>query len=341
MDARVVSARLEEPAPQPFDFVSTASEHGWAYLKPFEWDEAASELRRIHRLASGRVARLRMREGSMGSSSVSVVVEAVGGALTAEEEAEIRRVVRRMLRLDEDPSEFYQYCAQLDGWSLRLTPGGGRLLRCPSLFEDMVYTLCTTNVNWSGTKRMVERLVATLGEPFPGRDDWRAFPTPQAIAAAGPDRLRQEARLGYRSAYLWQLALDVVEGRLDLGALEDPGLSTEELYRALRRIKGVGDYAASTLLMLLGHYDFIGIDSEAKAFVSRKYFQGQPVGEAQVRAIYEPWGRWRYLALWFDVPPHDPTTKHDITLHTTPRGVPSASSGRQDCTTKGESDDTP
>ncbi len=308
MGAQVVSVCLEERAPQPFDFVSTASEHGWAYLKPFEWDAAAGELRRVHRLASGRVARLRMREGSGGSASVRVVVETAGGALAGEEEPEIRQAVRRMLRLDEDLSDFYQYCARLDGWNLRLTPGAGRLLRCPSLFEDMVYTLCTTNVNWPGTKRMVERLVATLGEPFPGRDDWHAFPTPQAIASAGPDRLREEARLGYRSAYLWQLALDVVEGRLDLGALEDPEFSTEELYRALRRNKGIGDYAASTLLMLLGHYDFLGVDSEAKAFVSKKYFQGQPVSEAQVRAVYEPWGRWRYLALWFDAPPPDPAT---------------------------------
>lgn len=94
----------------------------------------------------------------------------------------------------------------------------------------------------------------------------------------------------------------MVEGRLDLGALEDPELATEEQYRALRRIKGIGDYAASTLLMLLGRYDFLGVDSEAKAFVSKKYFQGQPVSEAQVRAVYEPWGRWQYLALWFDAP---------------------------------------
>lgn len=302
MDAPVVSVCLEEPVPQPFDFVSTASEHGWAYLKPFEWDAAAAELRRVHRLASGRVVRLRMREGSSGGSTVSVAVEIAGGALAGEEEAEIRRAVRRILRLDEDLTEFYQYCARLDGWSLRLTPGAGRLLRCPTLFEDIAYTICTTNVNWSGTRRMVERLVATLGEPFPGRDDWRAFPTPQAIAAAGPDRLREEARLGYRSAYLWQLALSVAEGRLDLGALENPALSTEELYRDLRRIKGIGDYAASTLLMILGHYDFLGVDSEAKAFVSKKYFQGRPVSEAQVRAVYEPWGRWRYLALWFDAP---------------------------------------
>ncbi len=96
MGAQVVSAYLEARAPQLFDFVSTASEHGWAYLKPFEWDEAAGELRWVHRLASGQVARLRMREGSRGGSSVRVVVETAGGALVGEEETEIRRGLRRI-----------------------------------------------------------------------------------------------------------------------------------------------------------------------------------------------------------------------------------------------------
>lgn len=81
MDAQVVSVCLEEPAPQPFDFVSTASEHGWAELKPFEWDEAAGELRRVHRLDSGRAVCLRMREGSPGGSSVSAFLHAALGLI--------------------------------------------------------------------------------------------------------------------------------------------------------------------------------------------------------------------------------------------------------------------
>jgi hypothetical protein len=38
-----------------------------------------------------------------------------------------------------------------------------------------------------------------------------------------------------------------------------------------------------------------------RAFVSRKYFEGHPPTDAQIRAIYEPWGRWQYLAYWFDL----------------------------------------
>lgn len=290
---------FEEQAPQPFHFESTVQAHGWVALRPFEWHEPAAELRRIHHLTNGQVVRLRMQAAS-GSSSIQIQVETFL-PLTEGDKAEISRAVRRMLRLDEDLAEFHQLRSQFNGWAPRLLPGGGRLLRCPSLFEDMICTLCTTNITWSGTIRMVDRLVTKLGQPFPGQETWRTFPTATAIAAAGPDFLKQETGLGYRSAYAWELATAVAEGRLNLEQFEAPDYPPEALYRDLRRIKGIGDYAAATILMLLGRYEQLAIDSEARAFVSRKYLGGQAATDAQIRAIYEPWGRWRYLAYWFDL----------------------------------------
>ncbi len=299
----IVEHYFEEAAPHPFDFRATAQEHGWVALRPFGWHPDTAELSRIHRLEGGQVVRVCMLgNGPAAQPGVSVRVEAAT-ALGPAEQVEIRRAVRRMLRLDEDLSEMYELMARINGHSLRLTPGAGRLLRCPSLFEDIVYTICTTNITWSGTKRMVERLVTRLGEPFPGQSELQAFPTAGAIAAAGPEFLKQEAGLGYRSGYVWELATAIAEKRLDLSSYEDPALPTEDLYRSLRRIKGIGEYAAATILMLLGRYERLAIDSELKAFVARKYLAGQPGTDAEIRAIYAPWGKWQYLAYWFDTPP--------------------------------------
>ncbi|GIK39344.1 MAG: hypothetical protein BroJett011_31770 [Chloroflexota bacterium] len=303
----MLTISLTEPVPIPFDFEAAARSHGWSALAPFTWDADTKTLSRVQRLqGSGKVVRLHLCQGHPNGAApfVAVEVETVE-LLTPGEEAEIRRAVRRMVRLDEDFSEFYELCAQAEGWTLRVQPGGGRLLRCPTLFEDIVYTLCTTNITWAGTKRLVERLTALLGEPFPGRDEWRAFPTPAAITAAGPEVLRQEIRLGYRSGYIWELASAVAEGRLDLSTLEDPALPTAELMRRLRQIKGVGPYAAATLLMILGRYEHLAVDTELVSHVSKKYFGGQPAGEAEMRGIYAPWGRWQYLAYWFDAPAED------------------------------------
>lgn len=297
MVSKPLTYSLEEKAPNPFDFKSTVRAHGWVALRPFEWHEPTAKLSRIHRLETGKVVQLHLQDGN---GVVRIEVDAVSPP-TEDEETEIRQSVRRMLRLDEDLSEFHQLSRQIDRQSLALKPGSGRLLRCPRLFEDIIYTLCTTNIAWSGTKRMVDRLVAKLGEPFLDSNDRRAFPTAETIAAAGTDFLKQETGLGYRSAYVWGLAAAIVEGDVNLDAFEDPDLPTDELYRLLRQIKGVGDYAASTILMLLGHYDRLAVDSEMRAFVSKKYFDDQqPASNDQIQAIYAPWERWRYLAYWFD-----------------------------------------
>lgn len=300
MPRRARMSSFEEEAPAPFDFAATVQAHGWIRLRPFEWHAPTRELRRLHRLQSGHVVRLRLRGGgSTDPHRVLIKVESAH-ALSVPETTELRGAVRRMLRLDEELSEFYRLYQQMPGWSLRLPPGGGRLLRCPTLFEDMVYTLCTTNTTWSGTIRMVDRLVTTLGEVFPGQDEWRAFPTAEAVALAGKRFLAEEVRLGYRSHYLWQLATEVADGHINLQGFEDPALPTKELHRALLGIKGVGSYAAATLLMILGRYEELAIDTEMHAFVAKKYFQGRRASEAQIRAIYAPWGRWQYLAYWFD-----------------------------------------
>jgi N-glycosylase/DNA lyase len=167
------------------------------------------------------------------------------------------------------------------------------------LFEDIVKTICTTNTRWAQTKRMVANLVAAFGEPWPLAPEWRAFPTPAALAAAGEAGLRA-AGLGYRAAAVAELARRVRDGALDPEAWKDPALPEEALRRQVAGLRGVGPYATATLLMLLGRYAHLAIDSELRAFTARHYFGGAATDEAAIRALYAPWGWWQYLAYWFD-----------------------------------------
>ena len=61
-----------------------------------------------------------------------------------------------MLRLDEDLARFYDAAAD-DPELAWVTRGAGRMLRSPTVFEDVVKTICTTNCAWSATVRMVTR----------------------------------------------------------------------------------------------------------------------------------------------------------------------------------------
>jgi len=94
------------------------------------------------------------------------------------------------------------------------------------------------------------------------------------------------------------LAQAVASGSLDLEALKDPGISTANLRKALLAIKGIGPYAAANLLMLLGHYDDLPVDSWALKVVSYEWFDGQPIGRKEVEAAFEKWSNYKGLAYW-------------------------------------------
>jgi 3-methyladenine DNA glycosylase/8-oxoguanine DNA glycosylase len=261
-------------------------------LRPFGWDAEAGVLTRVERLSTGRVVEIVICESGDG-----VRVEGAGGLTHAERE-EVREKVAWMLDLDLDLDPFYALARGEPRLAHVEETGRGRILRSPTLFEDVVKTILTTNVQWSGTIRMVKALVSAFGDPLPGEPARRAFPMPERLAAADEEALRS-AGLGYRAPYVLELARSITEGNLDLEALKSAGLPTAELRKRLLAIKGVGDYAAANLLILLGHYDFLPVDSWAKMMVSREWHGGEPVGRAEVEAAFEHWGEWKGLAFWF------------------------------------------
>jgi 3-methyladenine DNA glycosylase/8-oxoguanine DNA glycosylase len=297
----IQTTQLTIKAPAPFDFEGTAYSHGWSVLAPNAWEKERQALRRVHRLGSGAVVLLDIQDASSAGDPEMHVVVHHGEDLDSALETQIRGDVARMFRIEEDLSEFYELCGLRGGQWVRLTGGLGRLLRSPTLFEDVVKTILTTNIQWGGTKRMVNELIAAYGESYTGDETLRAFPTPESIAAVPETSFAASVRLGYRGPYIYNLARQVVSGELQLEALAESDLPTPELKKELLAIKGVGPYAAATLLMLLGRYDELAVDTEFRKFVSEKYFEGQWPGEQQAMAVYEDWGCWKYLAFWFDI----------------------------------------
>jgi 3-methyladenine DNA glycosylase/8-oxoguanine DNA glycosylase len=280
-------------ARQPFNFHSTVNSHGWVQLAPFTFDEESCTLSYVDRLASGRVVAYRIRESPGG-----VNLE-VNGKLTGSEQNEVARKVTWMLGLDLDFTDFYAATRGEPKLAKAELLARGRVLRSPTLFEDVLKTILTTNTLWAATKRMNSNIIAQFGEPLPDDESRRAFPTPERLARVAEKTLREKTRLGYRAPYVRELARTTATGKLDLEALKTTGLPTDELRKELMKIKGIGAYAAANLLMILGRSDFIPIDSWALKVVSHEWHDGQAIGPAEVETAFEKWGKWRGLAYWF------------------------------------------
>lgn len=285
--------KLEFSASTAYSLPTVVNSHGWVQLAPFSRGENGDSFTYCLELAAGPVAAFAITPAENGA------LLSGDGRLHDQALAELTAKVQWMLGLDQDFAEFYAATRTEPKLAHVERKAQGRLLRSATVFEDVVKTILTTNTTWSGTIRMVKGLVDNFGARLPDDPTRQAFPTPARLAEADVEVLRKAVKLGYRAPYVLELAQRVATGELDLEVWKTAVISTADLRKQLLALKGVGPYAAASLLMLLGHYDFVPVDSWAFKLVSHEWYAGEPVDKAQVEASFEPWGRWKGLAYWF------------------------------------------
>jgi 3-methyladenine DNA glycosylase/8-oxoguanine DNA glycosylase len=279
---------------EPVDLWRTIVSHGVADLPPNRIDEGARTLETTIALARGRPQTVLVRQGRGRTATLSGQSGRGSEPLLA--------AVRHVLRLDEDLSEFYALTAEDPDLSW-VTNGAGRLMRSQTVYEDVVKTICTTNTSWGGTVRMVNAIVEHLGAPAPGARAegplGRAFPSPAAMAEAPESFYRDEARAGYRGPYLRSLAESVAGGEIDLEELataEPDDLPDDEVAVHLLALPGVGPYAAAHIMMLIGRYSRLVLDSWTRP----KYasLNGRKAKDTAIERRFRRYGRYSGLAFW-------------------------------------------
>jgi N-glycosylase/DNA lyase len=291
--ATTLQLALRGPAGEPVDLWRTIVSHGVASLPPADVDEDARVMTVTVPVGRGSPRTIRIRNGRPGTARIEVLGPAPGDAARRA----LRQTVRRMLNLDESLAPLYEAAAG-DPDLAWITTGSGRMFRSPTVFEDVVKTICTTNCTWSATVRMVEGLVSGLGRPSAGNHG-RAFPTPEAMAKAPKSFYRDVARTGYRGAYLISLARSVVVGEVDLEAFATAPpdeLPDDELAKELLELPGVGPYAAAHIMMLIGRHSRLILDSWTRPTYAT--LSGRKAADRQIERRFRPYGDYAGIAFW-------------------------------------------
>ena len=290
------------PARKPFKFMSVVNSHGWPQLAPFSFDENTYTLSYVLRLSNARVIELKLSDGKDG-------VNMETDKLKKSEQDEVMDVVNWMFGLDMDFSTFYA-ASRVEPKLARVKKQAlGRLLRSPTLFEDVIKTILTTNTLWGATINMTRKLVDEFGVALTGgasssrpadeASQTKSFPTPEAIATSNPETIKEKIRVGYRAPAIHELATRISKEKFDLETLKTSNLPTLELRKELMTINGVGPYAAANLLLILGRSDFIPVDSWALKLVSHEWYKGKSITAKEVEKRFEKWGEFKGLAFWF------------------------------------------
>jgi N-glycosylase/DNA lyase len=283
---------LKGPSGEPVDLRRTIMSHGVADLPPARVDEDANAYITTLALDSTQPRTVRIGQGRHGFARIDVKGRALGKRAAQDLEA----AVRRMLNLDEDLSGFYALVRDDPdlAWAVE---GAGRMLRSPTVFEAATKTICTTNVAWSATVRMVTALVDHLGEPA-ANGGAHAFPTPAAMAAQDESFYREIVRAGYRGPYLRALAVGVADGSIALEELGDPSneIPDDEVAARLLALPGIGPYGTAHMMMLLGQHSRLILDSWTRPKYAR--VRGRKASDKTIERRFRRYGRYAGLAFW-------------------------------------------
>jgi len=242
-----------------------AAEFELPVVAPYRLDLTANVLRRLSTNVVDVFGSDGLFRRVLGTPDGPVVVEvaqpssdalhlSARGARAAQ--AHAPTIVERMLGTHVDLAAFYRASARVR-WLAPLVERmrGVRPPRYPTLWEACVNAIVFQQVSIFAAGAIMRRLVEEFGEAFDVEGHvLYAFPGPEAVAAASPERLRSVGLSAAKAATLGGIAAALRSGTLEEAQLEQA--SSVAAAATLTALKGVGPWTAAVILLRgLGRLD--------------------------------------------------------------------------------------
>lgn len=249
--------------------VTSRSRHELSVVTPYRLDLTVSALRRLSMnvvdvlTPEGRY--VRALDGACGAVIVQVeqarpdaLAVTIDGDATAHAHAHALALVRRMLGVDRDLTDFDRAAVRIP-WLAPLVERmrGVKPPRYPALWDACANAIVFQQVSLRAASAIMHRLVVALGQPVEVAGvpvPLYQFPTAGSINAATDDLLRTTGLSATKVATLRRVGDALATGTLDATTLER--CSSADAAAILRRIKGIGPWTAAVILLRgLGRLD--------------------------------------------------------------------------------------
>ena len=165
--------------------------------------------------------------------------------LTVTHRVAAHRLVVGILGLDQDAAGFARLAKRLG--LARLVEGrtGLRLVRTPSVWDGLLWSIIGQQINLPFACLLKRRLVEATGTRLPG--GLFLLPNPAAVARLTPSDMRPWQYSRQKAEYLIGAARLVAEGHLDLEKLTR--MSATRAERTLLAVRGLGPWSVNYLMM--------------------------------------------------------------------------------------------
>ena len=158
-------------------------------------------------------------------------------------------------------------------------------------WECLVSFICSANNNIARISKNVEDIARNYGQRIVVEEKRWTFPSPEAVAAAGEQALR-DLRIGYKAEYVDKTSKLVAEGQVDLYALRETPY--EPALDAVTGLPGVADKIGNCVLLFsLDKLEAFPVDVHIERAVQREYAPekgGKPLTKLRMRE----WAQQRF-----------------------------------------------
>ncbi|MBN1873672.1 MAG: hypothetical protein JXA33_05540 [Anaerolineae bacterium] len=337
---------------EPFSLTQVIRRSRWLIYPPFSIDRALDTLYRVERLTTGNTVAMTVSQAPAG------LLIHTHERLNGKETEEVSHKTWRILRLGENLQPFFEIARRIVTSTISTTSGkspetalnlryGARLLRGGTLFEDIIKAIIITAVPQKQRIHRISWLVEQLGDPLPSNPTRHAFPTPQQLLTG--HSLLGQTFTTHIEQQLIQIATCFHEQEEHIQNLTQAEFPLQLLESSLKELlnlsEDISEHVMGLIMLSLGRYDYIPIDTEAQRHVSNYWYRAEgetsitdsrlsgdegriatmnnlpSVGPEEIRAVFEPWQPWGGLAywLWDWTYPYHPTRymdTHPVVTHT-------------------------
>lgn len=222
--------------------------------------------------------------------------------ITLQVKREAEEAVKFIFNLDFDLQSFYEDIKN-DQTMQQITRQlyGLKNPTTPTVFEALADSIVEQQISIKVAQIIEVKLAKKFGETLTlNGDSYYAYPTPQSMACASIEEIRNCGLSQRKAEYIREAAKLIAEGKLDLEHLKN-NKTTEQIIAELDEIRGIGVWTAElTMLRGMQKLDALPADDFGiRRVISRYYCNGKPIKSPEAREVAKSWGTWKGLAAYY------------------------------------------
>lgn len=193
--------------------------------------------------------------------------------VASESNLSVPATTKHIFGLNHNLSLFYSFVQSDPILSQVIKPLIGLPIFCTeTVFEALITLIIEQHIAWKNALRSQRTLMEIFQTSYTYADvTVYDFPSPEQLAQATPEQLKPLKITNRRIDLIIQIAQDVVVDGFDVEAIQH--METEEAYKMLMQIKGVGHWTANNVLSrALGQFPYISHNDVALQAAVQHYF---------------------------------------------------------------------